>query len=164
MPPRTTQQSNRPRVSDRTMVGTSRQPLRLTGAASAQRLHSLNETKSLESIAARASLHQFTVAAATKGLDVRDPPPLRGVAEVFSLDIPFYRTRAWTPAKTASNSKARAPLGAPRLPLPVRVKSCLFPCRLTVRTPTETIPDTQKPAVLLKSASSHPTFSTLRNR
>ena len=35
---------------------------------------------------------------------------------------------------------------------------------LTAHTPTETIPDTQKPAVPLKSASSHPSFSTLRNR
>jgi len=33
------------------------------------------------------------VAPATKGLDVKDPLPPRGEGGVFSLDIPFYRTR-----------------------------------------------------------------------
>src|SRR5881296_941101 len=86
MPPRTTQQSHRPRVSDRTMVGTL--PPRCL-----QALPHGTKNAATDGPGYRATPRSTTEP--HTGLDARhlpSPSPC-GRGEVFSLDIPFYRTR-----------------------------------------------------------------------
>src|SRR3989454_11798275 len=85
MPPRTTQQSQRPRVSDRTMVGAL--PPRCL-----QALPHGTKNAATDGPGYRATPRSTTEP--HTGLDVRhlpSPSPC-GRGEVFSLDIPFYRT------------------------------------------------------------------------
>src|SRR2546426_2559468 len=87
MPPRTTQQSQRPRVSDRTMVGAL--PPRCL-----QALPHGTKNAATDGPGYRATPRSTTEP--HTGLDARhlpSPSPC-GRGEVFSLDIPFYRTRA----------------------------------------------------------------------
>jgi hypothetical protein len=79
MPPRTTRKSHRPRVSDRTMVGTA-QPLCLSASETEGRRYdmTMNLGKS-----------EITAPRYNAGLDDEMPSSRRG--SVF-LDIPFYRT------------------------------------------------------------------------
>src|SRR5439155_8714182 len=86
MPPRTTQQSHRPRVSDRTMVATL--PPRCL-----QALPHGTKNAATDGPGSRATPRSTTEP--HRGLDARhlpSPSPC-GRGEVFSLDIPFYRTR-----------------------------------------------------------------------
>src|SRR6266576_3941816 len=85
MPPRTTQQSHRPRVSDRTMVGTL--PPRCLQALP-------HGTKNAATDGPGSGATPRSTTEPHTGLDVRhlpSPSPC-GSGEVFSLDIPFYRT------------------------------------------------------------------------
>src|SRR5438445_9227370 len=89
MPPRTTQQSHRPRVSDRTMVGTL--PPRCLQALQ-------HGTKNAATYGPGSGATPRSTTEPHTGLDVRhlpSPSPC-GSGEVFSLDIPFYRTRPMT--------------------------------------------------------------------
>ena len=86
MPHRTTQQSHRPRVSDRTMVGTL--PPRCLQALP-------HGTKNAATYGPGSGATPRSTTEPHTGLDVRhlpSPSPC-GRGEVFSLDIPFYRTR-----------------------------------------------------------------------
>src|SRR5580700_1251142 len=94
MPPRTTRKSHRPRVSDRTMVGTA-QPLCLSASETEGRRYdmTMNLGKS-----------EITAPHYNAGLDDEMPSSRRG--SVF-LDIPFYSTglsstgfKAWRSALT----------------------------------------------------------------
>src|SRR5438309_12077556 len=87
MPPRTTQQSHRPRVSDRTMVGTL--PPRCL-----QALPHGTKNAATDGPGYRATPRSTTEPHRGWMSDVRhlpSPSPC-GRGEVFSLDIPFYRT------------------------------------------------------------------------
>src|SRR5206468_8288801 len=89
MPPRTTQQSHRPRVSDRTMVGTL--PPRCL-----QALPHGTKNAATDGPGYRATPRSTTEP--HTGLDARhlpSPSPC-GRGEVFSLDITLYRTRPGT--------------------------------------------------------------------
>ena len=79
MPPRTTRKSHRPRVSDRTMVGTA-QPLCLSASETEGRRFDM--TMNL-------GKNEITAPHYNAGLDDEMPSSRRG--SVF-LDIPFYRT------------------------------------------------------------------------
>src|SRR5947208_13709149 len=104
MPPRTTQQSHRPRVSDRTMVGTL--PPRCL-----QALPHGTKNAATDGPGYRATPRSTTEP--HTGLDVRhlpSPSPC-GRGEVFSLDIPFYRPSRKTmlPGTLASSYFATIP-------------------------------------------------------
>src|SRR4029077_16535556 len=79
MPPRTTRKSHRPRLSDRTMVGTA-QPLCLSASETEGRRYEM--TMNL-------GKREITAPHYNAGLDDEMPSSRRG--SVF-LDIPFYRT------------------------------------------------------------------------
>src|SRR5438874_10898122 len=85
MPPRTTQQSHRPRVSDRTMVGTL--PPRCL-----QALRHGTKNAATDGPGYRATPRSTTEPTRPDVRHLPSPSPC-GRGEVFSLDIPFYRTR-----------------------------------------------------------------------
>jgi len=89
MPPRTTQKSNRPRVSDRTMVG--KLPTLLTGAQKPNGRSNANQNLLWIRKAKPRSGTNFR--SCTQGAGCQKNASPQNTGKVFSLDIPFYRTR-----------------------------------------------------------------------
>ena len=92
MPPRTTQKSHRPRVSDRTMVGNCQHT---ACKRKRRRRKNANEydAESLPRMRERKPRPGEVCCRCQQGLDVRKNPSPGRSGEVFLLDIPFYRTR-----------------------------------------------------------------------
>ncbi len=113
MPPRTTQKSHRPRVSDRTMVGTAWMP---------QPLRNECEPSTVGIFKSRwmtTTLLPIVIALHPKGAGCKESSLAAG-GEVFSLDIPFYRTRkTWKrepkPKSKTRQTPAKPPLSGPWL-------------------------------------------------
>src|SRR5437773_1168022 len=129
MPPRTTQQSHRPRVSDRTMVGTL--PPRCL-----QALPHGTKNAATDGPGYRATPRSTTEP--HTGLDARhlpSPSPC-GRGEVFSLDIPFYRTRRET---GKVGQLARAP-NEKTTPFRPAGKRCFLLVHLVIREDLDAVP------------------------
>ena len=91
MPPRTTQQSHRPRVSDRTMVGNCH-----TLLAGAKKPHGRTQMHMPPKPPAEGEKQNHAPAKLSQlqtGAGCQRNIPSRHRGNVFSLDIPFYRTR-----------------------------------------------------------------------
>ena len=103
MPPRTTQQSHRPPVSDRIMVGIlppcCLEALRL-GQDDADSMNQISRDP------ARPTTLRNSTRSCSQGLDVRNSSPSNAEGEVFFLDIPFYRTRRDSHFPTAPQRRA----------------------------------------------------------
>jgi hypothetical protein len=97
MPPRTTQQSDRPRVSDRTMVGTL-PPCCLEALRLGQDERRFDGSE-FSGPGALTTLRN-RLRSCSQGLDVGNSSPSNAEGEVFFLDIPFYRTRRKLKKKT----------------------------------------------------------------
>jgi hypothetical protein len=93
MPPRTTQKSHRPRVSDRTMVG-NRQPAACKRLRSCRKNANEDDAENLPRTKERKPCPGEVCCRCQQGLDVSKNPSPGGSGEVFLLDIPFYRTRS----------------------------------------------------------------------
>src|SRR5271165_3517636 len=104
MPPRTTQQSHRPRVSDRTMVGDC-QPAACRRKEAGQRNAKGYDAKNLPKRWKREPCPRKECGGCRQGLDVKKNIFPGRSGEVFFLDIPFYRTRQRAPRKLGKGQR-----------------------------------------------------------